>query len=51
MKTPRCKGCRTRAVPLRWRPLFDAWYCPKCEYARAEEAAAQILKELGEKNE
>ncbi len=47
MKPPRCKACRTRSKPLRWRALFDCWLCPRCEYQRAKEAVAQILSELG----
>lgn len=47
MKTPRCKVCRTKYKPLRWRELFDGWYCPRCEYAHAQQAVEKILKELG----
>ncbi len=34
MTVPRCRACKRRGHPLRYRTLFDCWYCPRCETAR-----------------
>lgn len=45
-KHPRCKNCRTKKRPLRWRALFDNWFCPKCEYAHAKAMAERLAREI-----
>ena len=44
--TARCHACRTRNHPLRWRTLFDCWYCPRCETVRIRVVVNQLITEL-----
>lgn len=46
MTLPRCRACRTRTHPLRWRTLFDCWYCPRCETVRIGVIVNQLITEL-----
>jgi hypothetical protein len=46
MTVPRCRACRTRSHPLRWRTLFDCWYCPRCETVRIGVIVNQLITEL-----
>jgi hypothetical protein len=46
MTVPRCRACRTRSHPLRWRTLFDCWYCPRCETKRIRVIVNQLITEL-----
>jgi Zn finger protein HypA/HybF involved in hydrogenase expression len=44
--TARCRACRTRNHPLRWRTLFDCWYCPRCETVRIRVIVDELITEL-----
>jgi hypothetical protein len=46
MTAPRCHTCRRRSHPLRFRPLFDCWYCPRCETVRIRVIVNQLITEL-----
>jgi hypothetical protein len=46
MTVPRCRVCKKRAHPLRYRPLFDCWYCPRCETVRIRVIVNQLITEL-----
>jgi hypothetical protein len=46
MTVPRCRACKRRAHPLRYRTLFDCWYCPRCETARIRFIVSQLITEL-----
>jgi predicted RNA-binding Zn-ribbon protein involved in translation (DUF1610 family) len=43
---PRCRACKKRVHPLRYRTLFDCWYCPRCETARIRIIVSQLITEL-----
>jgi hypothetical protein len=46
MTVPRCRACKKRGHPLRYRTLFDCWYCPRCETARIRIIVSQLITEL-----
>ena len=46
MTVPRCRACKKRGHPLRYRPLFDCWYCPRCETVRIGVIVNQLITEL-----
>ena len=46
MTVPRCRACKKRGHPLRYRPLFDCWYCPRCETVRIRVIVNQLITEL-----
>jgi hypothetical protein len=46
MTVPRCRACKRRRHPLRWRTLFDCWYCPRCETVRIRVIVNQLITEL-----
>jgi hypothetical protein len=46
MTLPRCRACKKRDHPLRYRTLFDCWYCPRCETVRIRVIVNQLITEL-----
>jgi len=46
MTVPHCRGCKKRRHPLRYRALFDCWYCPRCETVRIRVIVNQLITEL-----
>lgn len=46
MTVPRCRACKNRGHPLRYRTLFDCWYCPRCETMRIRVIVDQLITEL-----
>ena len=46
MTARRCCACKTRNHPLRWRTLFDCWYCPRCETVRIRVIVNELITEL-----
>ena len=46
MTARRCRACKTRNHPLRWRTLFDCWYCPRCETVRIRVIVNELITEL-----
>ena len=46
MTVPRCRARRKRDHPLRYRALFDCWYCPRCETVRIRTIVNQLITEL-----
>jgi hypothetical protein len=46
MTVPRCRACKKRDHPLRFRTLFDCWYCPRCETVRIRVIVNQLITEL-----
>jgi len=46
MTVPRCRACKKRGHPLRYRPLFDCWYCPRCETVRIRVIVNQLITEM-----
>ena len=46
MTVPRCRACKRRRHPLRYRALFGCWYCPRCETVRIRVIVNQLITEL-----
>ena len=46
-KRPKCRDCKTKMRPLRWRALLDAWLCPLCEREAIPLATAALMAEIG----
>lgn len=46
MANQRCRMCRTKYRPIRWRAMFDAWLCPRCESYRVRDIVDGLIKEL-----
>ena len=45
-KRPKCRDCKSKMRPLRWRALLDAWLCPECERKAIPMAAAALMTEM-----
>jgi hypothetical protein len=46
MTVPRCRDCKKRDHPLRYRALFHCWYCPRCETVRIRVIVNELVTEL-----
>jgi hypothetical protein len=46
MTVRRCRACKKRDHPLRYRALFDCWYCPRCETVRIRVIVDELVTEL-----